>query len=64
MMGMALGVGLCSLAVLINPSDIVSLITHDAEPGTVAIILVCFLSLFCGVGAVLTGIVITEHEQR
>jgi hypothetical protein len=43
--GSALGLCVCLLAALIDPSDIASLIAHDAEPLSTAIILVSFFAL-------------------
>jgi hypothetical protein len=63
-MGMALGLGFCWLAALINPSDITSLIAHDAQPRMTAVILVGFFALFFGAGAALTGIVLMEIEKH
>ena len=63
-MGMALGLGFCLLAVLIDPSDVTSLIIHTAEPKTTAIILVAFFVLIFGVGAALTGIVLIGIEKQ
>ena len=63
-MGIALGLSFCLLAALIDPSDIASLIAHDAEPWTTALILVSFFALTFGAGAALTGIVLTGMEKR
>ena len=63
-MGIALGLGFCLLAVLIDPSHVTSLITHSAEPKTTAIILVGFFALIFGAGAALTGIVLTGIEKH
>jgi hypothetical protein len=58
-MGIALGLAFCLIAALIDPSDVTSLITHDAEPQTAAVIVVGFFAFTFGVGAALTGIVLT-----
>jgi hypothetical protein len=63
-MGIALGLGFCLLAVLIDPSNVTSLIAHNAEPKTTAIVLVGFFALSFGVGAALTGIVLTGIEKH
>ena len=60
-MGIALGLAFCLIAALIDPSNVTSLITHDAEPQTTAIIVVGFFALSFGVGAALTGIVLTGN---
>jgi hypothetical protein len=62
-MGIALGLGFCLLAALIDPSHVTSLITHSAEPKTTAIILMCFFGLIFGVGAALTAILLTGTER-
>jgi hypothetical protein len=64
MMGVALGLCFCLLAALIDPSDIASLIAHDAEPVSTAIILISFFALTFGAGAALTGMVLTGMEKR
>jgi len=63
-MGVALGLGFCLLIALIDPSHVTSLIAHDAEPKTTAIILVSFFALLFGVGATLTGIVLATIERH
>jgi hypothetical protein len=63
-MGVALGLGFCLLITMIDPSHITSLITHNAEPETTAIILVSFFTLIFGVGATLTGLVLIEVKRR
>jgi hypothetical protein len=63
-MGMALGLGFCLLAVLIDPSNVTSLIVHNAEPKTTAIVLAGFFVLIFGVGAALTGIVLVGIEKQ
>jgi len=64
MMGIALGLSFCLLAALIDPSDIASLIAHDAEPWTTATILVSFFTLTFGTGAALTSMVLKGMEKR
>jgi len=63
-MGVALGLTFCFLAALIDPPNIASLIAHDAEPWTTAIVLVSFFALIFGTGAALTGMVLTGMEKR
>jgi len=63
-MGVGLGLCFCLLTALIDPSDITSLIAHDAEPVNTAIILTSFFVLTFGAGAALTGMVLTGMEKR
>jgi hypothetical protein len=63
-MGVALGLCFCLLAVLVDPADITSMVAHDAEPWTTALILVSFFALTFGTGAALTGMVLTGMEKR
>lgn len=63
-MGAALGLTFCFLAALIDPPNIASLIAHNAEPWTTAIVLVSFFALIFGTGAALTGMVLTGMEKR
>ena len=64
MMGIALGLIFCLLIALIDPSNVTSLIAHNADPGTTAFILVSFFVLLFGAGATLTGIVLMELENH
>jgi len=63
-LGIALGLGFCLLVVLIDPSHVTSLIAHNAEPRTTAMILVSFVTLSFGVGATLTGFVFATIKKR
>lgn len=63
-LGVALGVGFCLLIVLIDPSHVTSLIAHNAEPRTTAIILVSFIALTFGIGATLTGLVLATIKNH
>ena len=56
-LGVALGLGFCLLIILIDPSHVTSLIAHNPEPRTTAIILAGFFTLTFGIGATLTGFV-------
>jgi hypothetical protein len=62
--GIALGLGFCLLVTLINPCHVASLIAHDADPGTTAIILMSFFTLIFGVGATLTGLVLVTGKKH
>jgi hypothetical protein len=62
-LGVALGLGFCLLIALVDPSHVMSLIAHDPEPGTTAIILPSFFVLTFGVGATLTGLVLATIER-
>ena len=64
MMGVALGLSFCLVAVLVDLSGIVLLVAHDAEPWTTALILISFFVLIFGAGAALTGMVLTGTEKR
>jgi hypothetical protein len=63
-LGAALGLGFCLLIVLIDPSHVTSLIAHNAEPRTTAIILVSFFTLTFGIGATLTGFVLATIKKH
>jgi hypothetical protein len=63
-LGIALGLGLCLLVVLIDPSDVMSLVAHNAEPRTTAVIPVSFFALTFSVAATLTSIVLATVERR
>lgn len=63
-LGIALGLGFCLLVALIDPSHVASLIAHNAEPRTTAIILVSFYTLTFGIGATLTGFVLTTVKMH
>jgi len=63
-MGVAVGLGFCLLIALIDPSHVTSLIAHNAEPRTTAIILVSFFALAFGAGATLTGMVLVAIRRR
>jgi hypothetical protein len=63
-MGIALGLMFCLSAAWIDPSNITSLITHDAEPWTAAVVVVGFFASTFGVGAALTGIVLNGIGKR
>lgn len=63
-LGIALGLGFCLLVALIDPSHVTSLIAHNAEPRTTAIILVSFFTLTFGVGATLTGLVLATIRKH
>jgi hypothetical protein len=63
-MGMALGLAFCWALVLIEPFDVVNLIAHNPEPKTTAIILIGFVSLTFGLGATLTGMVLTTLDEN
>ena len=64
MLGIALGLGFRLLVALIDPSHVTSLIAHNAEPRTTAIILVSFFTLTFGVGATLTGFVLATIRNH
>jgi len=64
MMGAALGLTFCLMAALVDPPNIASLIAHDAEPWTTAIVLISFFALTFGAGAALTGMMLTGMEKR
>jgi len=63
-LGIALGLGFRLLVALIDPSHVTSLIAHNAEPRTTAIILVSFFTLTFGVGATLTGFVLATIRNH
>jgi hypothetical protein len=54
----AAGSWLLLLLALIDPSHITSLIAHNPEPETTALILVSFFALISAVGAALTGMML------
>jgi len=62
-LGLALGLGFCLLISVIDP-QITSLIAHNAEPQTTAIIIVSFFMLMFGVGTTLTGFVLATAESN
>jgi hypothetical protein len=63
-LGIALGLGFCVLIVLIDPSHVTSLIAHNAEPRTTAIILVSFFTLTFGIGATPTGFILATNKKH
>ena len=63
-LGVALGLAFCLLIVLIDPSHVTSLIAHNPEPRTTAVILLGFFVLIFGVGATLTGLVLTTIKKH
>ena len=63
-LGTALGLGFCLLIVLIDPSHVTSLIAHDAQPRTTAIILASFVVLTFGIGATLSSFVLAPIENH
>jgi hypothetical protein len=63
-LGIALGLGFCLLVGLIDLSHVTSLIAHNAEPRTTAIILVSFFTPTFGVGATLTGFVLAATRRH
>ncbi len=62
LMGVALALAFCLVAALI-PSNVASLIAHDEEPWTTAVVLVSFFTLTFGAGAALTGMMLTGLEK-
>lgn len=63
-MGIALGLGFSFALALIDGSTLAVLIAHSSEPKTTTIILVSVFTLVFGVGATLTGFVLTMMEER
>jgi hypothetical protein len=63
-LGVALGLGFCLLIIVIDPSHVTSLIAHNAEPRTTAIILASFFTLTFGIGATLTGFVLATIKKH
>ena len=63
-LGVALGLGFCLLIILIDPSHVTSLIAHNPEPRTTAIILAGFFTLTFGIGATLTGFVFATIKRH
>jgi hypothetical protein len=63
-MGIALGLGICLVIAALDPSHITSLIAHNAQPRTTAVILVSFIALIFGAGATFTGLVLIKIERR
>lgn len=63
-LGMSLGLGFCLLVTLIDPVHVASLIAHNAQTQTTAIILVSFFTLTFGVGATLTGFVLVAAKKH
>ena len=63
-MGIAVGLGFSFALALIDRSTLAVLIAHSSEPKTTTIILVSFFTLAFGVGATLTGFVLTMMEER
>ena len=63
-MGITLGLGFSFALALIDRSTRAVQIAHCSEPKTTTIILVSFFTLAFGVGATLTGFVLTMMEER
>jgi uncharacterized membrane protein YedE/YeeE len=65
LMGVALGLSLVLLMALIEAFHVRELIAHSEAPTQTAVMLVTTYGLMFGIGAVLTGLVLTlEEEER
>ena len=64
LMGMALGLSLVLLLGLIEAFHLRELIAHSEAPMQTAVMLVATCGLMFGIGAVLTGLVLTLEEEE
>ena len=62
-MGVAMGLAFALMLTLIDQSGVVTLIDHNADPGTTTLVFVGTLVLTFGIGATLTGLIFILTEE-